>query len=64
MKEYLVLLFDEFGSICSSFRTRALSMDGVRWSNMLFDMISWTKSTIESMIVVCLDDGNYRRYKI
>lgn len=64
MKEYLVLLLDDNGYICSSFLTRALSVDRVRWSNMTFDMISWTKSTIESLLIVCLDDGSYRRYAI
>lgn len=64
MKEYLVLLFDDNCDICSSFQTRAMYMDSVRWSNIVFDMISYTKSTIESLLVVCLDDGKYRRYKI
>lgn len=62
MKEYLVLLFDDNGDIASSFQTRAMKMDSLRWSNIVYDMMAYTKSTIESMIVVCLDDGKYRRY--
>lgn len=64
MKEYLVLFLDDNGEICSSFQMMAMKMDSVRWSNIVYDMIEYTKSTIESMLVVCLDDGNYRRYKI
>lgn len=62
MKEYLVLFFDDNGGICSSFQMMAMKMDSVRWSNIVYDMIAYTKSTIESMLIVCLDDGKYRRY--
>lgn len=62
MKEYLVLFFDDNGDICSSFQMMAMKMDSVRWSNIVYDMIAYTKASVESLLIVCLDDGKYRRY--
>lgn len=64
MKEYLVLMFDVNNYLCGSFRTRGMNFNSVRWSSITYDMIGWSKSTIYSLIVVCLDDGNYWRYEI
>lgn len=64
MKEYLVLMFDDNNYLCGSFRTKGMNFNSVRWSNLTYDMMGWSQSTIASLIIVCLEDGNYWRCEI
>lgn len=64
MKEYLVLLRDEWKSIVCDYTIKAKSFSNVRWSHVTFDMISYAPAQVESMVIICLLDGTYKEVSL
>jgi len=60
MKEYLVLLRDEWKSLICDYTIKAKSFSNVRWAHVTFDMISYAPAQVASMVIICLSDGSYK----
>ncbi len=64
MNEYLVLMLDRANDVCGSWRVTARNADSIRWSNMTYDMISFSKTDIYGLLIINLDKGTYRKLEL